>query len=84
MHSHPLSDELFYVLSGSMAIELEGQTPDKVQLSKGDMFVVPAGIRHRPISEEGAEIMLVEAGGTVNTGDAEKGEMTKEVRDVRG
>jgi mannose-6-phosphate isomerase-like protein (cupin superfamily) len=84
MHSHPNSDELFYVLSGSLVIELEGAELEKVELSKGDMFVVPAGVRHRPISEEGAEIMLVEGGGVVNTGDAEKGELTAEVRDVRG
>jgi hypothetical protein len=37
------------------------------------MYVVPAGIEHRPVAE--ASVMLIEPRGVVNTGDAE-GELT--------
>jgi mannose-6-phosphate isomerase-like protein (cupin superfamily) len=84
-HSHPNSDELFYVMQGSMVLELdvEGGRVDNVKLDEGMMFVVPKGMRHRPVSEGGASIMMVEGCGTVNTGDVGDSELTKEVRDVR-
>lgn len=46
-------------------------------LGKGDTFVVPKGVRHRPVGD--AEIMLIEKVGVVNTGDAGVSEFTKEV-----
>ncbi len=59
---------------------------EKVVLGKGDVFVVPRGVRHRPVGE--AEIMLIERVGVVNTGDEKGSEnasgFTKEVMDVRG
>lgn len=84
-HSHPNTDELFYLLNGSMTIEMEEPHPD-AHLDKGDMFVVPKGVRHRPVSEQGAEIMMLELVGTINTGDEEEKhpELTVIPKDVRG
>jgi mannose-6-phosphate isomerase-like protein (cupin superfamily) len=61
---------------------MEGENGvEEVQLGKGEMFVVPLGVRHRPIGE--AEIMLIERCGVVNTGSEEKSSLTKEVEDAR-
>lgn len=82
-HSHPETDEFFYILSGSLTIEIEidGERKDDVVLSPGEIFVVPRGVRHRPVGD--AEIMLIEKVGVVNTGDAGTTEMTKAVVDAR-
>lgn len=84
-HAHPNTDELFYLLVGSMTLEMEEPHQD-VRLEKGDMFVVPKGVRHRPVSEQGAEIMMIELVGTINTGDEEDKhpELTVVPEDVRG
>lgn len=81
-HDHPDTDELFYVLNGSLNIEMEDPHQD-VTLNAGDLFVVPKAIRHRPSSSEGASIMVIEAAGTANTGAEEQSEMTNAVEDVR-
>ena len=81
-HSHPNSDELFYVLDGSMTLEIEDAPA--LQLDKGDVFVVPRGRRHRPVSDGGADILMVELEGTVNTGDVEGSDLTVVPEDVRG
>jgi mannose-6-phosphate isomerase-like protein (cupin superfamily) len=84
-HAHPNTDELFYLLSGSMTLEMENPHQD-AHLEKGDMFVVPKGVRHRPVSEQGAEIMMIESVGTINTGNEEDKhpELTVVPEDVRG
>ena len=38
------------------------------QLSKGDLYVVPKGIDHKPVAEKECKVMLVELKGTKNTG----------------
>jgi len=81
-HSHPENDELFYVLSGSLTIQIEnGGEVEDVLMSPGEIFVIPRAVRHRPMGD--AEIMLIERAGTVNTGDAAKSNLTKEVEDFR-
>ena len=82
-HSHPDTDEFFYILSGSLTIEIEGEKGrEDVVLTQGEIFVVPRGVRHRPVGE--AQIMLIEKVGVVNTGDAGVSEFTKEIKDARG
>ena len=71
-HNHADTDEVFIVLEGSMRIEFEDET---VELSEGEMYVVPKGVRHTPHAEEECKVMLVEPRGVVNTGDSE-GELT--------
>jgi len=41
-----------------------------VELKKGEMFVVPRGVEHKPYSDKECKIMLVEPKGVVNTGNA--------------
>ncbi|KAF5581801.1 cupin 2 conserved barrel domain-containing protein [Fusarium pseudocircinatum] len=80
-HAHPDSEELFYLLSGKLTMEIQGQDP--VVMKEGDMYVVPKGVTHKPVAEN-AVIMMVERGGTVNTGDQTDSERTKQAKDVRG
>lgn len=65
-HSHPETDEVFLVLTGSLTIRLDD---GEVTLGPGQLYVVPRGVHHQPVSPSGAEVLLVEPSGTVNTGD---------------
>ncbi len=66
-HSHPKTDELFLVLSGSLTIRLDD---GDVDLGPGQLYVVPRGVPHQPVSTPGAQVLLLEPRATVNTGDA--------------
>jgi mannose-6-phosphate isomerase-like protein (cupin superfamily) len=76
-HAHPDTDDLFLVLKGELTIQLRDRD---VVLGPGELFVVPRGVEHCPWSAGGAEILLIEPAGTVNTGDAPAGELTAEER----
>ena len=65
-HSHEDTDEAFIVIEGKIYIEFEDET---VELSEGEMLVVPKGKKHRPYADEEAKIMLIEPKGVRNTGD---------------
>ena len=65
-HSHPDTDELFLVVAGSLTIRMES---DEVTLGPGQMYVVPKGVKHQPVSAAGADVVLIEPSDTVNTGD---------------
>ena len=65
-HSHSDTDEVFIVLDGQLVIEMRAQT---VAIGSGEMFVVPAGVEHRPVAEEECRLLLIEKQGTSNTGD---------------
>ncbi len=65
-HSHPETDELFLVVSGSLTIRLDA---GDVILGPGQLYVVPRGVHHQPVSIAGAEVLLIEPSATVNTGD---------------
>lgn len=42
-----------------------------MELSQGEMYVVPKGVKHRPYAHEECKVMLIEPCGVVNTGEAE-------------
>ena len=73
-HSHPETDEVFIIISGSMNIQLRDGS---IKFKAGEMYVVPKGIEHKPTAEEECHILLIEPAGTLNTGDAGS-EMTKQ------
>ena len=74
-HSHDGEDELFYVLKGSLRIEMEERT---VVLGQGEAFVVPKGVRHNPVADDECHIMLIERKTTLHTGS----EVTDKTRSV--
>ena len=65
-HSHDHTDEFFLVLDGELTISLPDRT---VVLQRGDVFTVPRGTGHKPSSEGGASILMVEPTGTATVGD---------------
>ena len=67
-HSHPDTDETFIILKGRMKMHLRDKV---VELTDGEMIVVPKGVEHKPASEEGYELLLIEPEGVTNTGNAE-------------
>ena len=73
-HNHASTDEVFIVLDGQMAIDFRD---GRVELKTGEMFVVPKGVDHKPLTEDECKILLVEPAGTINTGNA-AGELTAE------
>ena len=73
-HSHPETDEFFMVLTGSLTIRLDDRD---VELGPGQLYVIPRGVHHQPVSEGGAEVVLISPTETPNTGDS-PGELTAE------
>ena len=71
-HKHDDTDELFLVLAGAVTIRLRDRD---VELSAGELFVVPRGVEHKPVAAEECSLLLLEPADTVNTGD-NPGELT--------
>ena len=69
-HSHENEDELFLVLKGHLRIEMEDST---VELSEGEMFVVPKGVSHNPLAEQECHLLLIERKSTLHTGEVVTG-----------
>lgn len=69
-HSHTDTDEFFLVLDGVFDIALrdDAGAESSVHLTKGDVYVVPKGVEHRP-SSPGGSILMFEPSGTLTTGD---------------
>lgn len=65
-HHHAEEDELFYLLRGQLRIEMHAGA---VELSAGQMFVVPKGVEHNPVAAEECLIMLIEKKTTLHTGN---------------
>ena len=65
-HSHADTDEVFLVIDGTMTLHLRG---GDIPLVAGEMFVVPKGMEHRTSARSECRAMIIEAAGTVNTGE---------------
>jgi len=65
-HKHDNEDEFFYVVSGQLLIDLEGDRC--IDLTPGKAVVIPKGVRHRPRAPERTVILMVERAGIVPTG----------------
>jgi len=73
-HDHRDTDETFIVLEGNLRIDFrDGQ----VNLSEGEMYVVPKGVEHKPYAQNEVKLLLIEPAGVLNTGH-EGGERTAE------
>lgn len=75
-HNHGSEDELFYIVEGSLLMEIENQ--ENFVMQKGDFYVVKKGINHRVSSKEECLIMLIESKTTEHTGKV-KSQITKSI-----
>jgi mannose-6-phosphate isomerase-like protein (cupin superfamily) len=65
-HKHDQDDEFFYVVEGTLLIDLEDRI---VELAPGQGFVVPRGVLHRTRAPRRTVILMVENAGIVPTGN---------------
>ncbi|MFI9507418.1 cupin domain-containing protein [Nocardia sp. NPDC052566] len=65
-HYHD-EDEMFLCWDGTVRIELWEQP--SIQLGPGDTFVIPRGVRHRPVADEVAHVLLIERPETKQYGN---------------
>ena len=61
-HKHDREDEFFYVVSGKLLLDLEGET---LELRPKQGYTVPRGVLHRTRADERTVVLMVE-GSTVN------------------
>lgn len=77
-HNHQNEDELFYILEGTLLMEVENKT--NRTMKAGDLFVVPKGVNHRVSSINECSIMLIESKTTKHTGEVESS-VTKSIKE---
>ena len=65
-HKHDKEDELFFVLEGTLLLDLEGRT---VELKPRQGMVVPRGVMHRTRARERTVVLMVEPASVIPTGD---------------
>ncbi|MGH8401285.1 MAG: cupin domain-containing protein [Gammaproteobacteria bacterium] len=65
-HDHKDTDETFIVLDGKLRIDFRDGA---VEIAKGEMYVVPKGVEHKPYAEHEVRMLLIEPRGVLNTGD---------------
>ncbi len=70
-HHHPGEDELFFVLHGSFRMDYRDDAGQEhaLDLSEGELVIVPRGVEHRPCADNECHVMLFEPAGTLNTGN---------------
>jgi len=65
-HKHEKEDEFFYVVNGTLLIDLEDRTVTLLPLQG---FTVPRGVVHRTRAPERTAILMIEGAGVTPTGD---------------
>ena len=76
-HQHEDEDELFYIVKGTLKIDLE---EGMVTLQEGEFYIVPKKVRHNPHADEECWVMMFEPKSTKHTGDVVT-ERTKSIED---
>ncbi len=84
-HVHEDTDEFFLVLDGQFDIAMRDAqgAETTVVLRKGEIFVVPRGVKHKP-SSQGADVLMFEPSGTTSTGDSHEGDIPAYVDSTSG
>lgn len=65
-HKHDREDEFFYVVDGTLLIDLES---GPVALGPRQGMMVPRGVLHRTRAPEPVVVLMMEGAGVVPTGD---------------
>jgi mannose-6-phosphate isomerase-like protein (cupin superfamily) len=66
LHQHENEDELFYVVSGKLLLDVPGDT---IELLPGQAYTVPRLVEHRTRAEERTVVLMVEGSTVKPTGD---------------
>ena len=66
MHNHQDEDELFFVINGTLYIELKSKV---LELKSGEFIIIPRGVDHKPYSKNEVSVLLFEPKSTLNTGN---------------
>ena len=84
-HVHEHTDEFFLVLDGTFDVSVRASDGSEttVHLARGDTYVVPKGVEHRP-SSSGGSILMFEPTGTASTGDRHEGDIPDHVDSTTG
>jgi quercetin dioxygenase-like cupin family protein len=77
-HNHAEEDESFYIIHGSLLMEIENE-PNRT-MNVGDLLVVKKGVNHRVSATEECHVMLIESKTTKHTGDI-KSAITKSIEE---
>lgn len=67
-HKHEREDEFFFVLEGTLLVDLEGRT---VELAPRQGITVPRGVMHRTRAPKRTVVLMIESATIVPTGDPE-------------
>lgn len=65
-HKHDNEDEFFYVVRGTLFVDIEGAT---VELKEHQGYTVPKGVLHRTRAPEPAAMLMFEGRGVTAVGD---------------
>ncbi|UCC93007.1 MAG: cupin domain-containing protein [Thermoplasmata archaeon] len=65
-HKHDVEDELFFVLEGTLLLDLPGGTEE---LTPWQGYTVPHGVMHRTRAEERTVVLMIEKAGVKPRGD---------------
>ncbi len=65
-HHHEAEDEMFLVVKGRLLIQLRDR---EIWLEEGEFTIIPRGVKHKPVAEEEAHVLLLEPKSTLNTGN---------------
>jgi quercetin dioxygenase-like cupin family protein len=79
-HTHDGEDEMFYIVRGSLTMELEGGR--SFQLDEGELYVVERGIEHRVHTDEECWLVLIEDKSTKHTGGV-RSHITKSIEEQK-
>ena len=63
-HHHEKEDELFFVAKGRLTLKLRGRDVD---LKRGEFFVVPKGVEHKPVARKEVQVVLIEQKKVLST-----------------
>jgi quercetin dioxygenase-like cupin family protein len=77
-HTHDHEDEMFYIVKGSLTMELVGE--ESFLLGEGEFFIVKRGVEHRVYSDRECWVMLIENKSTRHTGSVQSS-ITKSIDD---
>ena len=78
-HRHEAEDELFLVVSGRLTMRFRD---GEEVLDPGELIIVPRGVEHLPVADEGTSVLLVEPKTTLNTGNIRNERTVQELKRV--